>query len=222
MFDTNAPVVLFPNYLVATSLILRDLLALAVLKNVLPSKHDPLRQYIRTLEPEKESAENLTQVYEKLKGVKLSELNPIPNIRTKFIVEDVACILIKRATGCARRICGLASTGSKTEIETSRDWAFFADDLQVVHAIVSSRVVFIPDMILKNYLVALEGVQTAIGHNIPADLMCNKLRTILKGASRAQQKPQAVEHRNEVAPEPEQRNEVTSLPEVEGETKAAG
>lgn len=185
MFETNTPVVLFPNYLASASLILRDLIALAAVKNVLPSKHDPLRQYIRTLEPEKDSAETLTQVYEKLKNMKLSELEPLPNIRTKYIVEDIACIIIKRATGCARRVCSLADTGSKTSIETSRDMGYFTEDLQVVHAILSSGACFIPDMILRNYLVALENVQTAIGHIIPADLMCNKIRRILKNGGKA-------------------------------------
>lgn len=203
MFSSNTPVVLFPNYLAKTSLILLDLIGLAAAKNVLPSKHDPLRPYIRELEPQEGSAADLTQVYEKLKGVKLSELEGIPGVKTKFIVEDIACILIKRATGCARRISTLAANpnASKVEIETSRDWAYFAEDLQVVHAIITSRVVFIPDMILKNYLVALENVQAATGHNIPADLMCNKLRSILKGASRPQpkQNTQVTPVRNEVA-----------------------
>lgn len=184
MFDLNTPVVLFPNYLAKTSLILLDLLGHAAAKNVLPSKHDALRPYIRELQPQEGSAENLTQVYENLKGVILGELEAIPGVRTKFIVEDVACILIKRATGCARRICALASTGSKTDIDTSRDWAYFAEDLQVVHAILSSGSCFIPDMILRGYLVALENVQAAIGHNIPADLMCNKIRRIIKGGTR--------------------------------------
>lgn len=200
----NFPVttVLFPNYLASVDQLLKDLLVNA--DDILTPKYHGLRPYIRELRksPAENSCMSLTACYEALKGKDLSAMVGIPDerMKTKHLIEDIACVVIKRATACVRRITGLAKNGSATELDTSKDFSYFVQDLQVVHAVLSSRQCFIPDGLLRNYLVALEDMQAATGHNPAADIMGNKLRNILKNAVQPRAKVQPAWQKPAAAP----------------------